>query len=118
MITETKDIFYLVLAFCVLWFTIFVCWLLYYFIAIMRDARGMVRDVREKISRIEEVAHLVKDKIEKSLSIFVVLADGFKYILQFLGERGRFNGRKTRKRKSEETRDEAREEHEEHLTEK
>lgn len=88
MIADTKDILYLVLAFCVLWFTIFVCWLLYYFIAIMRDTRGMVKDVRDKIRKIDEAVRVVREKVEKSLSVFSVLADGFKYALKFLGEGG------------------------------
>lgn len=88
MIIDSKDIFYLVLSFCILWFTIFICWLLYYFIAIMRDTRKTFKDVREKIEKIDDAVRVVREKIEKSLSVFSVLADGFKYALKFLGEGG------------------------------
>lgn len=106
MIADSKDILYLVLAFCVLWFTIFVCWLLYYFIAIMRDTRGMVKDVRDKIKKIDEAVRVVREKVEKSLSVFSVLADGFKYALKFLGEGGYFRHKASPKKKDKKTKKE------------
>src|SRR3989338_4139063 len=87
MITNTQDIFYLVLAFCVLWFTIFVCWLLYYFIAIMREARGMTKDVRERIQKIGAALDGIKEKFDSSIKIFSTLADGFKYVLGYVIDR-------------------------------
>ena len=48
----------------------------------------MVKDVREKIHKIDEAVRVVREKVEKSLSVFSVLADGFKYALKFLGEGG------------------------------
>jgi len=87
MISETKDILYLILAFCVLWFTIFVCWLLYYFIAIMREARGMTKDVRSQINRFLSAFDTLKEKFERSLNIFAGIAEGVKYVGSYLVER-------------------------------
>lgn len=87
MISDTKDILYLVLAFCVLWFTIFVCWLLYYFISIMREARGMTKDVRERLGRIGAALEEIKEKFSSSLSIFSALADGVKYVVGHVMDR-------------------------------
>lgn len=108
MIADTKDILYLVLAFCVLWFTIFVCWLLYYFIAIMRDTRGIVKDVRDKVKKIDEAIRVVREKAEKTLSLFSVMADGFKYVMKFVGEGGYLRRSKSRpKKKSKKEKEEA-----------
>ncbi len=87
MITDAKDILYLVLAFCVLWFTIFVCWLLYYFIAIMREARGMAQDVRDRLNRIAAGFEALKEKFEHSLHVFSGIAEGIKYVGSYLSER-------------------------------
>ncbi len=87
MIGDAKDIFYLVLAFCVLWFTIFVCWLLYYFIAIMREARGTVKDVREKINKALGIFESLKEKFERSLNMFAGVAEGIKYVGNYLMDR-------------------------------
>ena len=87
MVSSPKDILYLVLAFCILWFTIFVCWLLYYFIAIMREMRGTARDFRERIARIGSALEEIKEKFTSSLSIFSGLADGVKYVVGYLVDR-------------------------------
>lgn len=100
MIAETQDILYLVLAFCVLWFTIFVCWLLYYFIAIMREARGTVRDLRERVSRITAALEEIKEKFSSSLAIFSGLADGVKFVMNYLTERRSSHRAPPKKRKT------------------
>ena len=87
MIGDAKDVLYLVLAFCVLWFTIFVCWLLYYFIAIMREMRGTARDFRERLQKIGSALEEIKEKFTSSLSIFSGLADGVKYVVGYLVDR-------------------------------
>lgn len=87
MVADAKDILYLVLAFCVLWFTIFVCWLLYYFIAIMRETRGMAKDVRDQMNRLMSIFDGLKEKFERSLNIFSGIAEGVKYVGSYLMDR-------------------------------
>ena len=108
MITDTKDILYLVLAFCVLWFTIFVCWLLYYFIAIMRETRGMAKDVRDQMNRLMSIFDGLKEKFERSLNIFSGIAEGVKYVGTYLMDR-RSSRRAPPKRKKQEKEEEAEE---------
>mgnify|MGYP001591748508 CR=1 FL=1 len=109
MINETKDIFYLVLAFCVLWFTIFVCWLLYYFIAIMRETRGMAKDAREKMNRVLGAFDTIKEKFERSLNMFAGIAETVKYAAGYVIDR-RSTRRSAPKRKKQEKEEESAEE--------
>lgn len=106
MIGDAKDVLYLVLAFCVLWFTIFVCWLLYYFISIMREMRGTVRDFRGRLAQIGSALDEIKEKFASSLSIFSGLADGVKYVVGYLmdrrGERRSTGSRRKKHEKTEE----------------
>lgn len=106
MITETKDIFYLVLAFCVLWFTIFVCWLLYYFISIMREARGMTKDMREKVNHAMGIFDALKEKLERSFNMFAGIAEGIKYVGSYLMDR-RAAARRAGPKKKKQEKDEA-----------
>ena len=75
LVTDSKDILYIVLSVAVLWITIFFCWILYYIVAMMRDVRRGMKDFQEKIHRIDDVMHSIKDKIEHSVSLFAVLAE-------------------------------------------
>jgi len=86
MLSTSKDLLYIVLAIAVLWLTIFSCWLLYYFIAIMREVKGSVRDVRDKIHRVDEALCHIKDKFEHSVSIFAVMGEAVKQMVGYLVE--------------------------------
>jgi hypothetical protein len=55
-IETSKDLLFVVLAFCVLWLTVFISWLLYYVIAIVRDAESLVRQVRGAVTKIDQLA--------------------------------------------------------------
>ena len=67
---SSKDILFLVLAFCALWFTLFVCWALWYVIKMLRDASAAVNEVR--------------DKLEHSASYLGVVASGVKILIDVL----------------------------------
>lgn len=84
---SSQDILYLVLAFCALWFTAFVCWALYYVITILRDASNAVAEIRDRISAIDEAIHSVRRKVEDSLGSFGIAATGMKMLSNYLSSR-------------------------------
>ena len=63
MIDTTKDILFIVLAFCVIWLTVFLCWLFYYCIKILRDTSKVIDSIQDRLRGIEEAVHMVKEKI-------------------------------------------------------
>lgn len=87
VIESSKDILYVVLAFCVLWFTIFVCWALYYVIGMLKDASYVMREIHEKIAAIDKAIHAVREKVETSLGSFGVAAAGMKMLGSYLEKR-------------------------------
>jgi hypothetical protein len=80
-IESSKDLLFVVLAFCVLWITVFVSWLLYYIISIVRDAEALVRQVRTAVEKIEEVAHSAHEKMERSAASFTLVAQAIKELI-------------------------------------
>ena len=84
---SSKDILFLVLAFCVLWFTAFLCWALYYVITILRDASNAVSEIRDRIAAIDDAVRMVREKVESSLGSFGVAASGFKLLSSYLSKR-------------------------------
>lgn len=87
MIGTTKDIFYIVISFCILWFTIFVCWAIYYIAMILRDVKKVAKDIRKKIELVEEILMIFKDKIEHTSSHLKLLVESASNIVEFLKER-------------------------------
>jgi len=82
-----KDILYLVIAFCVLWFTIFVCWAIYYIAMILKETKRMMTDVRKKIELLESVLHAFKEKLEHTSSHMKLLVDTAVNVAEFIKDR-------------------------------
>ena len=76
MFETSKDIFWVVLAFCIAWFTLGLFWVLYYMAQILRNINKLMTSVRSKLELVESLLHTIKDKIEKSSSHLALLAEG------------------------------------------
>ena len=104
-IDSTKDLLFVVLAFCVLWLTVFLSWALYYIIAILRDTESITRQVRRITERVEGIAETVHDKFSESLSFLGPVADMVKgAVAAKIGER--LSKRKTTSKKRAKDEDE------------
>lgn len=81
LIESSKDLLYVVLAFCVLWLTVFLSWLLYYVIAIVRDAESLLHQVKGAVEKVDSLAHAVHEKMERSAASFSLIAQAVKELV-------------------------------------
>lgn len=79
MFQSSQDLLYLVLAFCVLWFTIFLCWALYYVIMFLRDVRNISEAIRV-------AAEGLKEKINSFGTAAAVAITGLTEALHYVRE--------------------------------
>lgn len=84
MIQSSLDLFYIVLAFCILWLTIFLVWGLYYLIMILRDARHFVKIIREKVDLVEETFKFAKEKLQEGTTYLTLIAKGIGEMLGYM----------------------------------
>jgi uncharacterized protein YoxC len=89
MFETSKDILHLSIAFSVVLVAGFFCWMLYYIIAMLRDARAMVMDVRKKMEAIENAVQSIRGRVEGILPGFAVLAAGVKEVISYVMEKRR-----------------------------
>jgi len=87
MIGSTKDILYIVISFCILWFTIFVCWAIYYVAMILRESKKIIADVRKKIELIESLIIALKEKLEHTSSHMKLLVETIANVADFIKEK-------------------------------
>ncbi len=80
MLETSKDVLFIILAFCILWLTIFVSWLLYYLIKMFREAGKAIDTAYEFIDSL-------KEKLEKSTSHLLLIAELLKKGMDFMKER-------------------------------
>ncbi len=64
MFSSSVDILYIVMALCVLWFTVFLCWLLYQAGRVLRNANNILETVSEKLELISEALHFIQKKVD------------------------------------------------------
>ncbi len=77
-IETSKDLLYVVLAFCILWLTVFLSWLLYYVIAIVRDTEAVIKQMKGAVEKVDHLAHAVHDKFERSAASMTLVAQAVK----------------------------------------
>lgn len=75
MIETSQDLFYLVLAFCVLWLTIFLCWFIYYLIATIRRWYETIDRISNFFESLHHLIEKGKNTVEHSLVAILGLTE-------------------------------------------
>ena len=91
MIASSQDLLFLVLAFCALWITIFLCWALYYLIAILRDAKWAVAETREKVEQAGRLIDTIEEKVHSSGTYFGLIARAVTQFVEHMQKRRQAN---------------------------
>lgn len=61
---SSLDILYVVLALCVIWFTVFLCWLLYQAARVLKNANDIIENVQTKLEIITEAVEFMRKKVD------------------------------------------------------
>jgi hypothetical protein len=100
-IETSKDLLYVVLAFCALWLTVFISWLLYYLIALLRDADSLSRQIKGVVEKADQLAFAIHEKMERGAATMTLVANTIKELVVWgIQERS-----KTQKKSSSRKRD-------------
>ncbi|PIR13075.1 hypothetical protein COV49_03365 [Candidatus Falkowbacteria bacterium CG11_big_fil_rev_8_21_14_0_20_39_10] len=100
MITNTQDILNLVKAGAVGLLAIFICWAIYYFAMIMRQILKVIKEMRERLQKVDEVLKTLKEKIEHSTSYLLLIGEGMKKLVEVARDyTGKEKAKKKRKKK-------------------
>ncbi|MEK9130518.1 MAG: hypothetical protein AAB429_00175 [Patescibacteria group bacterium] len=84
---ESKDILFFVLAFCVLWFTLFVSWLIWQVAMILKNVNDTISDAREKLGLIEKAIVSVREKFEHMNGVVAMVGKGIERIVEYAVEK-------------------------------
>jgi hypothetical protein len=98
MLNNSLDLLYIIIAFCLLWFTLFVCWWLFYLILIIRNVYLITHGIRKKLKAIEEISLQAKDRFEKTAAYIDLAADGLGKIIGYVKEKKQSNAGKNNKK--------------------
>lgn len=98
MIETTQDILNLVKAGAVGLLAIFVAWAIYYFAMILRQMLKVVKEMRDRLHKVDELLQTLKEKIEHSTSYLLLIGEGMKKLVEVAREHA--GNKKTGKKKA------------------
>ncbi len=78
---------YVVLAFSVLWLTIFISWMLYYVIMMLRQANLLVTSFKEKVEKVSQAIERIREKFDHSSAYLGIIGKAVEKLVEFVGER-------------------------------
>lgn len=76
MLETSRDILYLVISFCVLWVTVFLCWTFYYVMRILRNANQIVEEFRVRLQALTEAINYIRGKVEHISGLLTLAGSG------------------------------------------
>ena len=105
-LSSSQDLLYIVLSLAILWFTIFLCWLLYQAARTLKNANDIIENVSHKLELISDAVAFMRKKVDDMSSHVGVVgraASGLveKYVVGKLTEKldERLTGKKRTKSK-------------------
>lgn len=84
MLETSKDLLYIVLAFCVMWLTIFSCWLLYYLAMMLKQAYDIAKAARKTVDQIDKLIGGLRNRVESSAGHLALLVEAVGELSNFL----------------------------------
>lgn len=76
MLATTQDILYVVISCCVLVITVFLCWMLYYVMRILRSANQVVEEFRLRLQALTEALNYIRGKVEHMSGLMTLASEG------------------------------------------
>jgi cell division protein FtsB len=91
-LTSSQDLLYIVMALSILWFTIFLCWLLYQAARVLKNANDIIEVLTQKLELITEAVTFMRKKVDdmsSHMGIVGKIASGFvdKYVVSRLTDK-------------------------------
>jgi len=87
-INESKDLLYMAISLAVLLLTVFSCWAIYYLARILQQSFQIVKEMRDRLHKVDTVIDAVKEKIEHSASYLLLIGEGIKTLVGIMKSRG------------------------------
>ena len=75
MLETSKDLFYVVLAFSILWLSLFWGWFLYYVIKTLRSFYKVIERITDTVDKVDGLVEEVKEKLKKSSTYLGIIFD-------------------------------------------
>lgn len=84
MLDSSKDILFYVSAISIIALTVFMCWLLYYFIAIIRNVHSAAKSFKKKMDLVEDILKNIKSNVTNAANYIGIVVAGIDKIVDYV----------------------------------
>lgn len=81
LIQSSRDLLNIVLAFCVLWLTIFIVWFIYYLIMMIKEAYKITKEMHERINKVDHLIDTIRERFEHGSAYLLLITEGIKKLV-------------------------------------
>ena len=99
MFENSKDLLNIAIAAAIVGLAGFACWGLYYLARILQQVFAVIKDMRSRLHKIDELIKTVKDKLEHTTSYLLLISEGVKKLVEVIKEKTDNRKQKTGNRK-------------------
>jgi len=86
MLENTENILNITKSICLIGFTFFVCWAMFYFVMIFKQGFKIAKETRERVGKIDKLIKNFTEKLEHSTSYLFLIGQGVKKIASIVHE--------------------------------
>ena len=94
MLETSKDFLFIAIAICVVIFTFFVSWAIYYVVMILKRSHLMIKEIsdlitsfKDKLNKLEELLETIQEKVKHSASYLPLIMKGVTELIDFIKRR-------------------------------
>lgn len=84
MLETSQDLLFITLAFSALLLTAFSCWLLYYFIVIIKNAYDITKSIKQKMDMIDDILKSIKHAVSHTANYVGLAISGIDKIVDYV----------------------------------
>lgn len=99
MFETTQDLLNIVKVISIFGLAFFICWAIFYFTMILRQMFKVVKEMRERLHKVDTVIQALKEKIEHSASYLALIGEGVKKLVEVIKEYAGDGKKEKKKRK-------------------
>ena len=99
MLETSKDLLYIVIAFCILWLTIFICWMIYYMAMILKRIHIVMETFTRTLEAVRSFFDNARDKVNNLGSTIAAAVEVGRKVADFVKEKQAGKSSGSRKKK-------------------
>lgn len=99
MLVTSKDVFWIVLSFVILWIGLCVGWAAFYIAMMLRNFWLVSASVKKKMDFIDQILNTIKNRVESTASYIPPLMEAGSKIMEAINEKKKSDAAKAKKKR-------------------